>query len=141
MSNYGKVLLGLLSLSSVLPLTAQVGNGVEFKTPFPFYVGQTKMPAGSYTITEPHGLDLNVIIVRSDDSLHTAATGVMGTQSLQPQRHTLVIFEKYGDILYLNRVSLEGDTSGVIVLPTKAEKRAEESASVVEERSITARGQ
>jgi hypothetical protein len=36
MSNYGKVLLGLLSLSSVLPLTAQVGNGVEFKTPFPF---------------------------------------------------------------------------------------------------------
>jgi hypothetical protein len=33
--------MGLLSILSVLPSNAQVGNGVEFKAPFPFYVGDT----------------------------------------------------------------------------------------------------
>jgi hypothetical protein len=143
MNNCRKVLMsmGLLPLVSVLPLAAQVGYSVEFKAPSPFYVGQTKMPAGSYTLTEPADLDYHVIIVRSNDGLITARTGVMGTQYLQPQRQTAVVFEKFGDILYLDEVSIEGDTSGVMALPTKAEKRAEENASVVEQRTITASGQ
>jgi hypothetical protein len=143
MNSYRKALIkmGLLSILSVLPLTAQVGNGVEFKAPFPFYVGDTKMPAGSYMLTEPSDLDFHVIIVRSTDGSLRAATGVTGTQSLQAQRETAVIFEEYGDNLYLDSVLLEGNTSGVAVLPTKAEKRAEESASVVGQRSISASGQ
>ncbi len=36
--------IGLISLLSVLPLAAQVGNGVKFPAPFPFYVGDTEMP-------------------------------------------------------------------------------------------------
>ena len=49
MNNYGKVFvsMGLLSLLSASPLTAQLGNGLKFNTPFPFYVGNAKMPAGS----------------------------------------------------------------------------------------------
>src|ERR1700689_2291054 len=41
MNNLGKLItkIGLISLLSVLPLTAQVGNGVKFTAPFPFYVG------------------------------------------------------------------------------------------------------
>jgi hypothetical protein len=73
--------------------------------------------------------------------LSSGSTGVTGTQSLQAQRQTAVIFEEYGDNLYFDRGLLEGDTSGVAVLPTKAEKRAEESASVVGQRSISASGQ
>jgi hypothetical protein len=143
MNSYQKtfIKMGLLSILSVLPLTAQVGNGVQFKAPFPFYAGDTKMPAGSYILTEPSDLDFHVIIVRSTDGPLRAATGVTGTQSLQAQRQTAVIFEEYGDNLYLDRVLLEGDTSGVAVLPTKAEKRVEESASVVGQRSISASGQ
>jgi hypothetical protein len=51
-----------------------------------------------------------------------------------------VVFEKYGETLYLDKVLLDGDTSGVMVLSTKAEKAAEENARLTEERSITARG-
>jgi hypothetical protein len=143
MNSYRKtfIKMGLLSILSVLPLTAQVGNGVQFEAPFPFYVGDTKMPAGSYILTEPSDPDFHVIIVRSTDGPLRAATGVTGTQSLQAQRQTAVIFEEYGDNLYLDRVLLEGDTSGVAVLRTKAEKRAEEIASVVGQRSISASGQ
>jgi hypothetical protein len=142
MSSYRRlIVMGVLSILSVVPLTAQVGNGVEFKAPFPFYVGNTKMPAGSYMLTEPSDLDFHVIVVRSSDGRIRAATGVEGTQSLQAQRQTAVIFEEFGNNLYLDRVLLEGDTSGVMVLPTKTEKIAEESASVVEQRSISASGQ
>jgi hypothetical protein len=142
MSNYGKLLLttGLLSLCSVLPVTAQVGNGVAFTTPFPFYVGQAKMPAGSYTLIEPENFGSHVITVRSDDGRVAASTQVIGTRSLQPERRTVVVFEKYGETLYLDKVLLDGDTSGAMVLPTKAEKVAEENARLTEERSITAHG-
>jgi hypothetical protein len=142
MSNYGKVLLsmGLLSLGSVFPLTARVGNGVKFKTPFPFYVGHAKMPTGSYVITEPEDLSSTLIFVRSADGLSSAAIFVIGTQSSQPQRQTVVVFEKYGETLYLDKVLIDGDTSGVMALPTKAEKRAEGNASVTEQISVTASG-
>lgn len=143
MTNNEKVFLsmGLLSLISVMPLKAQVGNGIQFNTPFPFYVGHAKMPAGSYTLTEPDDLDRQAIMVRSNDGRFGAAALVIGTQSSQPQRQTMVVFDKYGDTLFLDKVLLSGDTSGVMVLPTKAEKRAEESASVPEQRSIAASGQ
>jgi hypothetical protein len=142
MRNYGKLLFtaGLLSLCSVLPVTAQVGNGVEFTTPFPFYVGQAKMPAGSYTLTQPENFDSHIIIVRNSDGRIAASTQVMGTRSLQPERHTMVVFERYGETLYLDKVLLSGDTSGAMVLPTKAEKTAEENARVTEQRTVTASG-
>ena len=142
MSTYCKVLvnIGLLSLLSVLPLAAQVGNGVEFKAPFPFYVGQAEMPAGSYTLTQPDNLNFHVIIVRSSDGRLAAATQAMTSESLDAQTRSFVVFEKYGDSLYLDEVSVEGYSSGVKVVPTKAEKKAEESASITEQRSITARG-
>jgi hypothetical protein len=44
--------MGLLSLLSVLPLAAQIDNGVNFTTSFPFYAGNARMPAGSYKITQ-----------------------------------------------------------------------------------------
>lgn len=143
MSNYGKVLLsmGLLSLLSVSPLTAQIGNGVKFNTSFPFSVGHAKMPAGSYTLTEPQYPDPQVILVRSAEGQHAAFSNVIGMQLSQPQSRSVIVFEKYGDTLYLDKVLIGGDTSGIMVLPTKAEKKAEEQAGVAEQRSITASGQ
>jgi len=66
-------------------------------------------------------------------------TGVIPTQSLQPQRQSAIVFEKYGDTVFLNRVLLAGDTTGVATIPSKAEKKAEETASVVEDHSVTAK--
>ena len=49
MKNVSKLVvrMGLPSLLSVMPLTAQIVNGVDFTTSFPFYAGNAKMPAGS----------------------------------------------------------------------------------------------
>ena len=47
MNSLGKLVvrMGLLSLLCVIPLAAQIENGVDFKTTFPFYAGNARMPA------------------------------------------------------------------------------------------------
>jgi hypothetical protein len=143
MNNLGKVVarIGLLSLFCVMPLTAQSGVGVKFTAPFAFYVGNTRMPSGSYQINQPDDDFLQIIKITSIDARHTATILIIPTQSLEPPKQSKVIFEKFGGNLYLDKVLVDGSTSGVMTEPTKAEKRAEETASVEEEHSVTVYGQ
>jgi hypothetical protein len=114
------VRLGLLSLLSVMPLAAQIDNGVDFTTTFPFYAGNAKMPAGSYKITQSD-IDASILRIQSDNGLHSAFVDIIPTQSAQPHPHSDVTFHKYGDTEYLNRIWLEGQEYGMRVYPTKAE--------------------
>ena len=125
------VRMGLLSLLSVLPLAAQIDNGVNFTTSFPFYAGNAKMPAGSYKITQSD-TDESVLQIQSTDGLHSALVEFIPTQSAQPHPHSDVTFHKYGDTEYLNRIWVEGQEYGMKVDPTKAETTAGANANVVE---------
>jgi hypothetical protein len=143
MSSLGKLVtkVGMIALFSAIPLAAQITYSVKFTTPFPFYVGDTRMPGGSYVLTQPQDLDSATAIVRSADGRRSAFIGVTPTQSLEPPSQSRIIFEKYGDALYFNRVLLDGDTYGIVADSTSAEKKAEQMASVAEEQPITAAGQ
>ncbi len=68
MKNVSKLVvrMGLLSLLSVMPLSAQIENGVRFRTSFPFYAGNAKMPAGSYKITQAD-MDVSELEIQSND--------------------------------------------------------------------------
>jgi hypothetical protein len=143
MSSLGKLVtrVGIIALFSAIPLAAQITNSVKFTTPFTFYLGDTRMPGGSYVLIQPEDLNNAIVVVKSADGRRSAFIGVTPTQSLEPPRQSRIIFEKYGDTLYFNRVLLDGDTYGIVADSTKAEKKAEQMASVVEERSITVAGQ
>jgi hypothetical protein len=123
--------MGLLSLLSVMPLVAQIANGVDFTTSFPFYAGNAKMPAGSYKITQSD-MDESVLQIQSTDGLHSALVEFIPTQSARPHPHSDVTFDKYGDIEYLNRIWVEGQEYGMKVDPTKSETKAAANANVVE---------
>jgi hypothetical protein len=142
MSRLGKVVvsMGLLSLFSIMPLAAQITDSVRFTAPFSFYVGNVKMPPGSYTLSQPMDLNLSMLLVRGIDSPNSVAIGIIPTQSIQSPRQSLVIFEQYGNTLYLDRVMVEADPYGVKAIPTKNEKKAQETASLAEERSVPASG-
>jgi hypothetical protein len=105
MSNFGKLVvkMGLLSLLSVMPLAAQIENGVDFKTTFPFYVGNAKMPAGSYKIAQSD-IDSSVLQIQSNDGTHSAFVDFVPTHAEQPHSQSDVTFRKYGDTDYLNRM-------------------------------------
>jgi hypothetical protein len=122
---------GLLSLLSVMPLAAQIADGVDFRTSFPFYAGNAKMPAGSYKITQSD-MDESILQIQSNDGVHSALVEFVPTQSAQPHPHSDVTFHKYRDTEYLNRIWIQGQEYGMKVDPTKAETKAAENTSVVE---------
>lgn len=133
MSNFGKLVvkMGLLSLLSVMPLAAQIGNGMDFKTTFPFYAGNAKMPAGSFKITQSD-INSTVMQIQSNDGTHSAFVNFVPTHAVRPHPQSDVIFHKYGDTDYLNRIWVSGQRYGMKVDPTKAETKAGASANVVE---------
>ena len=133
MKNVSKLVvgMGLLSLLSVMPLAAQIDNGVDFTTSFPFYAGNAKMPAGSYKITQSD-MDESILQIQSNDGVHSALVEFIPTHSAQPHPHSDVTFHKYGDTEYLNRIWVQGQEYGMKVDPTKAEMKAAANANVVE---------
>src|SRR5258708_9558598 len=123
--------MGLLSLLSVMPLTAQIVNGVDFTTSFPFYAGNAKMTAGSYKITQSD-MDASILQIQSTDGAHSALVEFIPTHSAQPHPQSDVTFHKYGDTEYLNRIWVQGQEYGMKVDPTRAETKTAANANLVE---------
>jgi hypothetical protein len=103
-----------------MPLAAQMDNGVNFSTSFPFYAGDSMWPAGNYKAFQPD-MNVDILQIQSIDGKRSAFVDFIPTQSVQPYRQTAVTFEKYGDSDYLNRVSIEGEEYGIKVEPGKVE--------------------
>ena len=133
MNSLGKLVvrMGLLSLLCVMPLAAQIENGVDFKTTFPFYAGNAKMPAGSYNVS-PSDIDSSVLLVRSQNGAYSAFVDFVPTHAEQPHPQSDITFHKYGDTDYLNRIWIDGQRFGMKVDPTKAETKAAANVNVVE---------
>ncbi len=133
MNSFGKLVvkMGLLSLLFVMPLAAQIANGVNFTTTFPFYVGNAKMPAGSYKVTQSD-IDASVLLIQSANGTHSAYIDFVPMHAEHPHSQTDVTFRKYGGTDFLNRIWVNGQRFGMKVDPTKAETKAAANAKVVE---------
>ena len=128
------VRIGMLSLLSVMPLAAQVENGVLFTAPFPFYAGNVEFPAGSYKLTEPD-MNYKVALIQNIAGTDGAFLTFTPTTSIHPQKGTDLTFHKYGNTGYLETLSVAGETDGLEFGRTKAEAKAAtnvENATVVE---------
>jgi hypothetical protein len=119
--------MGFLSLLSVMPLAAQMDTGVDFTASFPFYAGDTKLPAGNYRVLQPE-IGAEILQIQNIDNSRSIFVDFTPTESLQAHRQSAVSFEKYGDTDYLDRVWISGETYGVKVDPTKLEAAAAASA-------------
>src|ERR1700757_1572134 len=126
------VTMGMLSLLSVMPLAAQVDNGVVFTAPFPFYAGNVKWPAGSYIITEPDAND-KIALIRNIARTKGEFINFIPMTSLNPPMETDVTFQKYGDTGYLQTLSVEGEADGIEFPRTKAEAKAQTMAETMAE--------
>ena len=118
--------LAILGTLSALPLVAEMDNGVNFTTTFPFYVENVELPAGSYTARP----DVNgqFMMIQSADGGHSMFTGYVPTASLKPAAQGLVTFHEYAGVDYMDTITVSGDTTGIEVLAGKTEKAAEKAA-------------
>jgi len=120
-----------LTLGSALPALAQMDNAMGFKTSFPFYAGNAKMPAGSYKVT-PVDNDANALRIQSADGKYSAFVEFIPTHAEDPHAHSDVTFHKYNDVEYLNRVWVVGQRYGMKLEPTKAEQQVASTTAVAE---------
>ena len=129
-------LIGTLGLLSAIPAVAQIENRVTFQAPFAFYAGNAKLPAGSYTISQP---DVNgeLLLIESADGLHSVFVDYMTDDSDTAPAKTEVTFNKYGNTEFLGRISIEGQKS-MQVLASKAEHDAAKAAAS-EKHSLSAK--
>jgi hypothetical protein len=133
MNSVGKFVMriGFLSLLSVMPLAAQIDSSVSFTTSFPFYAGDTKLPAGHYRVSQPE-MGFEILRIQNIDEPRSVFVDFTPTQSLQPHRKSAVSFEKYGDTDYLDQVWIAGETYGIKTDPTKVEAAAAAGANASE---------
>ena len=131
------VLMALLSVMYAIPTMAQISTKVTFDAPSAFYAGNAKMPAGSYTATQPN-IDDNLLLIEDAGGSHSVFVEFVVAPSDTPQAQTDVTFNKYGNVEFLGAIRIEGQTSEMQILPSKAEQNAGKAASA-EKHSLSAK--
>lgn len=109
--------LALSLLISVPSISAQTTT--KAAVPFPFTVGQTEMPAGTYIISP---VSQSAIAIRDTNTAKTVVSLVRPEQASASDATPKLVFRKYGSKYFLSQVS-RGFGSAAMQLPTsKLEK-------------------
>ena len=97
----------LLLVSSAFFAVAQVSAPLAIVVPFPFYVGNKMLPAGSYKIQT--NADLLLVTVSGDNGKDNA-TAVLITQiSTSSEDKNSVVFDVVGNTHYLSEIYIQGE--------------------------------
>ena len=120
--------LGLLSVLCAIPSLAQITNSVKFNAPSAFYAGNAKMPAGTYTVTQPNADD-NLLLIEDASGSQSAFVEYAIVHSETPHAQSDVTFNKYGNVEFLSAIWVDGRKSEMQILPSKAETNAAKAAA------------
>ena len=122
------VILALVIGAGASVAKAQIMERLKGEIPFSFYVRDMKLPAGAYTITVLNP-GSGLMEIRSDDGKSTALFLTIGKQEKDASMPSELIFNKYGDSLFLSQIVEQGEIDGAEVLKSKMEKRLEKAAA------------
>ncbi len=125
------IAVGIIMLAGVQNASAQILDAVKFTTSFPFTVGNTTMPAGSYTINPDFD---NPQILELAGSGGFALFQVELTEANKTPSTTEVVFKRYGSGYLLKDIWVEGQNSGATATAAEGERHAKRQASNGEQR-------
>jgi hypothetical protein len=118
----------LLSFIFVIPsatlLKAQIAHIIQAHIDHSFVIGNTTLPPGDYTFQMMQNTDLQVMTATSAND-RTSVSFVVGTAiDDHMPRHSELVFRKYGDTEFLDKIFESGSKAGVQVTePSRDEKR------------------
>ena len=112
---------------------AQIIGDLETDVPFQFHVGNTKLPAGKYTIRVVDGSDLMLMEITSADGSTSALFQVLDAEANSAPGKSELIFNKYGNRYFLERLFDESNPSGIAVVKSGYEKRIAQTAAESQE--------
>ncbi len=105
------VLMALLSVMYAIPTMAQISTKVTFDAPSAFYAGNAKMPAGSYTVTQPN-VDDSLLLIEDASGSHSVFVEYVVAPSDTPHAQTDVTFNKYDTVECLSTPGRFQKTTG-----------------------------
>jgi hypothetical protein len=118
----------LLSFVVVLPgtpfLNAQIANTIRAHIDHSFVIDNTTLPPGEYSFRMVHNTDLQLMTMTSEND-KTSVSFIVGTAiDDHTPRHSELIFRKYGDTEFLNKIFESGSRTGAEVTErSRDEKR------------------
>jgi hypothetical protein len=132
----------LVGLLGVTAAHAQVTETIQFKTAFPFTVGDTTLPAGHYTIRPANdGTDLSVLEISNGMRSALLLVEPESPRNINQPVKDEVVFNKYGDRYVLSDIWDAADGSGSHVEMSPAEQRQiAQSGSPTQESVNSVRG-
>lgn len=115
------------------PAHAQLVGSMEADIPFQFHAGDTKLPAGKYVIRMLDDSDLTIMEISRADGSVAALFQVHSAEANATPRKSELIFNKYGNRYFLDKLFDEGEPSGSQVVESNYEKRIGHAAAEAQE--------
>ncbi len=119
----------LFVLLAVAPALGQRGasHKIQADIPFDFMVGDTKLPAGTYTVSTSAP---DVVLIRSLDGHESVLVITRSVQeSLTPPDETKLVFTRYGDLYFLAQAWIVGEIEGRKFLKSSTESEVAKNFS------------
>ena len=108
---------------------AQIVGRLKADIPFSFYAGGKHFSAGAYTVTMKD-LGAGLMEIRRDDGTSSAFFLTEDRQAKSDPASSELIFNKYGETIFLSRVIEEGSRDGAQAFKSTLEKRIERGEDV-----------
>lgn len=118
------ILLVMVAFASALAsaVSAQTpSRSVMVSIPFEFQVGNQTLPAGDYRIAKVT-TDGTALRVSNQDSNQTASRMTSAIRQNEPAEHSKLVFQRYGDRLYLSQIWLTGERTGREMIKSKEQR-------------------
>ena len=132
-------MLSFLLVLAAVSVNAQrlSDNSIAVNIPFDFAVGQTKLPAGKYTLRRialPSSYDR--LVIQSADGrgdTRTFMTGPKRTSEVQKQSN--LVFNRYGDQYFLSQVWMAGSDTGRDLFQSRNERNLAKESKLARSKS------
>ena len=112
---------------------AQVVGKLEADIPFQFYAGNTALPPGKYIVHVLDNTDLTIMEISSADGKMSALFDVRDAEANSAPAKDELIFNKYGNRYFLEKVFNESDPNGTAVIESRYEKRIDKTTAEAQE--------
>ena len=108
----------LFLMPGAVRLNAQIANAIHAHIDHSFVIDDTTLPPGEYTFRTMQDTDLQGMTATSEDGKTSVLFIVRPVTDDHTPRHSELVFRKYGDTQFLDKIFEGGSKSGVEVTET-----------------------
>jgi len=132
-------MLSFLLVLAAVSVNAQrkSDNSIAVNIPFDFTIGQTKLPAGNYTLRRiALTSSYDRLVIQSADGRGDNHTGMTRpNRTSQVQKQSKLIFNRYGDQYFLSQVWTAGSDTGRDLFQSRNERNLAKESKLARSKS------